>query len=166
MNSGALQIAIGPATVEDAREILDLQVLAYRSEAAIYDDYTIAPLTQTAAEMEADFDRHVILKATADGKIVGSVRAYLREGTCYIGRLIVHPEIQNQGLGTRLMHAIEAVFEEANRFELFTGHKSERNLYLYQKLGYTPFRREGVDDGVQLVFLEKEGSQRGSASKP
>jgi hypothetical protein len=33
---------------------LALQKLAYRSEAEIYDDYTIPPLTQTLGEMRAD----------------------------------------------------------------------------------------------------------------
>jgi 2-aminoadipate transaminase len=42
---------IDRATVEDAKEILDLQKLAYQSEAEIYNDYTIPPLTQTLEEM-------------------------------------------------------------------------------------------------------------------
>ena len=146
---------IEPATIADAQEILELQRLAYHEEAEIYGDYTIPPLIQTVMEIEDDLKRQVVLKATVDGRIAGSVRAYLRDGTCYIGRLIVHPDIQNRGLGTRLMHAIEAAFDEADRFELFTGHKSARNLYLYQKLGYVPFRQEPVSDSLQMVFLEK-----------
>jgi ribosomal protein S18 acetylase RimI-like enzyme len=157
------QIPIEHATPEDAQEILDLQRLAYRAEAAIYNDYTIAPLKQTLAEMEDDLARQVVLKATADGRIAGSVRGYVRGDTCYIGRLIVHPDMQNQGLGTRLMRAIEAAFEGVARFELFTGHRSVRNLYLYRKLGYAPFRTETVSDELQLVFLEKAGSPAGDA---
>ena len=36
------------ASFEDAKEILDLQKLAYVSEAEIYNDYSIPPLTQTS----------------------------------------------------------------------------------------------------------------------
>jgi ribosomal protein S18 acetylase RimI-like enzyme len=147
--------AIGRAQLSDATEILALQKLAYQSEAAIYDDYGIPPLTQTLPEMEADLGRQVVLKAVREGRIVGSVRAYQKGDTCYISRLIVHPEHQNQGLGTRLVEAIEAAFEDAGRFELFTGHKSERNLYLYRKLGYEISRREQVSDDLELVYLEK-----------
>jgi hypothetical protein len=43
----------------------------------------------------------------------------------------------------------------ASRYELFTGHKSKRNLYLYKKLGYCEFRREKVSENLSLVFLEK-----------
>ena len=139
----------------DAEDILALQKLAYQSEAAIYDDYTIAPLWQTLEGMEADLRDQVVLKAVIDGRIVGSVRAHEQDGTCYIGRLIVHPDVQNRGIGTRLMHEIEAVFASAGRFELFTGSKSERNLYLYRKLGYKGFNEQPLTDAVSLVFLEK-----------
>ena len=38
---------IEPAMIEDAAEILALQKLAYRSEAEIYNDFSIQPLLQT-----------------------------------------------------------------------------------------------------------------------
>jgi GNAT superfamily N-acetyltransferase len=158
----------------DAAEILELQKLAYHSEAAIYNEFGIPPLTQTLDQMRADLARQTCLKVTIDarmgdcpcGYIVGSVRAYLREGTCYVGRLIVHPSVQNQGIGTRLMHEIEQAFSHAARFELFTGHLSERNLYLYHKLGYQPFKREQVSASLTLVYLEKMSSPRQSHQEP
>ncbi len=146
---------IEQASAEDAKEILDLQKLAYQSEAAIYNDYTIPPLTQTLEEMEADFEKQVFVKATIDGKIIGSVRGHLNEGTCFIGRLIVHPDFQNRGIGTRLLNEIERIFIQARRFELFTGNRSERNLHLYQKQGYEPFKTEMIAEELVIVFLEK-----------
>jgi ribosomal protein S18 acetylase RimI-like enzyme len=148
-------VLIQPAQPQDAADILALQKLAYQSEAAIYGDSSIAPLTQTLEEMGADLAHQTCLKATVDGRIVGSVRANLKEGTCYVGRLIVHPGVQNQGLGTRLMAEIESAFPGAARFELFTGHRSERNLYLYRKLGYRPCKQERVSDALTLIHLEK-----------
>lgn len=150
------------ANIGDAAEILALQKLAYQSEAAIYDDYAIAPLTQTLEEMEADLRELVVLKASVDGRIAGSVRGRVVDGTCYVGRLIVHPDRQNHGLGTALLHAIECACPAACRFELLTGHRSERNLHLYHKLGYEPFKEEQVNERLMLVFLEKHvlGTQR------
>ncbi len=144
------------ANVKDAQAILDLQKLAYQSEAAITGDYTIPPLVQSLEEMEQDFQKQVVLKATIDGKIIGSVRGYVQRGACAIGRLIVHPDCQNQGIGTQLMGAIEAHFAEVNRYELFTGQKSERNIYLYEKLGYRIFRSEQLTDRVTIVYMEKD----------
>jgi GNAT superfamily N-acetyltransferase len=158
MNLG-LSMLVTQATPADAEEILDLQKLAYQSEAALYQDYTIPPLTQTLAEITAEFRNRHFLKAVTDNSIRGSVRAHLGQGTCYIGRLIVHPAYQNRGLGTDLMSKIEGCFPEAQRYELFTGHLSERNLYLYRKLGYVPIRREQVSEKLTLVFLEKRGKK-------
>jgi hypothetical protein len=70
---------IETADVNDAQEILDLQKLAYQSEAAIHDNYMIPPLTQSLEEMEQDFPTQLFLKAVVNGRIVGSVRAHRRK---------------------------------------------------------------------------------------
>ncbi|MDD2467227.1 MAG: GNAT family N-acetyltransferase [Desulfobulbus sp.] len=143
------------ATIEDSASILALQKLAYLSEAEIYNDFEIDPLTQTLDALHRDFEKQVFLKASVSGRIVGSVRGCLDHGTCLIGRLIVHPDFQGQGIGTQLMSSIESYFKTAKRYELFTGHRSERNLTLYQKLGYSTYTIEPVHENLALVFLEK-----------
>jgi len=154
-------MGIERAIISDAEEILSLQKLAYRSEAEIYNDFNIPPLVQTLESIEKDFENQYFLKAVMDGKIIGSVRAYTKEGTCYIGRLIVHPDFQNRGIGTDLMNEIERIFNTRRRFELFTGDKSERNLYFYQKLGYKIFKKAKITDQTIIVFLEKKTETRG-----
>lgn len=143
------------AFIGDAEEILSLQQLAYWSEAEIYDDFTIPPLKQTLEEIKQDFEAQVFLKAIIDGKIIGSVRAFAKEGSCHVGRLIVHPDFQNQGIGKQLMGKIEEVFKEVKRFEIFTGHQSKRNLSLYGKLGYQHFKTVTANEKLNIVFLEK-----------
>jgi len=130
--------------MKDAGEILALQKLAYQKEAARHNDFSTPPLHQTLSEIRAQFSEFIFLKATIVDSIIGSVRARLADDTCYIGRLIVHPNFQNQGTCKKLMIKIKAV-QAAHRFELFTGYLSEKNLYLSQKLGYREFRREEVN---------------------
>jgi ribosomal protein S18 acetylase RimI-like enzyme len=153
----AAEVAVEPAEVGDAAAILTLQRLAYQSEAALYDDWAIPPLTQTLDQITAEFATHLFLKAVAgNGEIIGSARARVDgAGTAHIGRLIVSPDCQGRGIGTRLMHAIEEALPDAARFELFTGSKSEGNLRLYQRLGYREFRRERATPDLTFVFLEK-----------
>ena len=152
------ELSVERAGVEDAAVILDLQKRAYQSEAEIYGEYTIPPLTQTLEQLEADFESQSFLKATLDGQIVGSVRAMLAGDSCLTGRLIVAPAFQNRGIGTRLLKEIEQLFPGAKRFELFTGERSERNLYLYRREGYRPFRSEAISEATTLVFLEKRAA--------
>ncbi|MGI0087545.1 MAG: GNAT family N-acetyltransferase [Nitrosotalea sp.] len=146
---------IEKATVSDEEEILLLQKLAYKSEGDLYDDLSIPPLTQTLQSMQDEFGRQVFLKATVDEKIIGSVRAFAQEETCYIGRLMVHPDFQHHGIGKKLMNEIESLFKSCKRFELFTGNKSEKNINLYQKIGYKIFKTEEITDKITLVYLEK-----------
>ncbi len=88
-----------------------------------YKDFNIPPLVQTLKDINNDFKHQIFLKATINGKIIGSVRAFTEEETCCVGRLIVHPDFQNQGIGTKLLNEIESLFRTCRRFELFTGRK-------------------------------------------
>ncbi len=150
-----LNPSIDKARSEDLEAVLVLQKLAYISEAEIIGDFTIAPLHQTLAEIQEEFKTQIFLVVREQGDIIGSVRAYESEATCYIGKLIVHPDCQNHGWGTRLLLDVERLFPQVRRYELFTGQKSEKNLHLYEKLGYQQFRHQVISDRLTLVFLEK-----------
>lgn len=138
----------------DLEEILALQQMAFQSEAVIYDDYNLPPLLQSINELRTEARDSIILKASADRRIVGSVRAYRQGDTCYMGRLIVHPDYQNQGIGQRLLQAIEGCFSGL-RLELFTGSLSQKNLALYEKMGYRRFKTEQIKDSQQMIYMEK-----------
>ena len=146
------------ATFEDLSEILDLQKLAYLSEAKIVNNYSIPPLTQTLESFQNEFkkyDKGIILKLIdKNNKIICSVRAHDENNRVLIGRLIVHPDYQRKGYGTMLLKTIETFFENKT-FELFTSSKSEYNLNLYKKLGYKEFKRQKTPDGIEFIFLEK-----------
>ncbi|MGD0166038.1 MAG: GNAT family N-acetyltransferase [Gaiellaceae bacterium] len=146
---------ISRASLRDAEAILALQKLAYQSEARSYDDWSLPPLTQDIASLREEFGTSVVLKATVAGRIVGSVRARVEDGTAFIGRLIVYPEFQHRGIGSVLLEAIEAACAGAARFELFTGSRSEATLRLYQRHGYTVTRTAPVTPALSLTFLEK-----------
>lgn len=148
-----MEIKIGK--IENAYEILELQKLAYQSEAVLYNDYNIPPLRQSLNSIKSDFNKYLFLIVFDSEKIIGSVKAKEENDSCYIGRLIVHPNYQGRGIGTRLMNAVEGCFPNAKRFELFTGSKSFKNINLYKKVGYKIFKDNIVSGEVGLVYLEK-----------
>ena len=139
----------------DLLEILNLQYLAYQSEARLFDNEDIPPLKQTLVDVENEYQRGVILKALDEDKaIIGSVRAFCDNGTVYIGKLMVHPSKQGQGIGTQLLLEMEKQYPK-QRYELFTSTRSEKNIVLYQKLGYEIFDEEQVTEELRFVYMEK-----------
>lgn len=143
------------AVQDDLQEILALQYLAYQSEAALFGNKDIPPLKETIEELTEEFNKGTILKLVEDGKIIGSVRAYAKNGTAYIGKLMVHPDHRCKGYGTLLLNEIEKCFPEC-RFELFTSTRSEDNIRLYKKLGYMIFDTKKITDELVFVYLEKQ----------
>ena len=157
MKEMSSSIQIMDTTIEDMPEILALQKLAYLSEAILLDDFSIPPLMQTLDNIRADFHQGVILKAIDTengGDIIGSVRGYVNDNTLFVGKLMVHPDYQHQGIGTALLDAVESRYP-ADRYELFTSEKSVQNLRLYIKKGYQEYKREACNDHLDFVHLEK-----------
>ena len=154
-DTGFLKMKIEKATLADLPDILQLQYLAYQSEAKLLNNYNIPPLKQTLEEIIAEYHKGIILKAVRDDKvIIGSVRAYAENHTLFIGKLMVRPDFQGQGIGTRLLKEIEKICPQP-RYELFTSDKSERNLKLYERLGYVRFKNITVSSDLTFIYLEK-----------
>ena len=139
----------------DLREILELQYLAYQSEAALFGSKDIPPLKETIEELTEEFNKGEVLKLVEDDKIIGSVRAYEKNRSAYIGKLMVHPDHRCKGYGTLLINEIEKCFPDC-RYELFTSTRSEDNIRLYQKLGYMIFDTKKINDELVFVYLEKQ----------
>lgn len=148
-------VRVERADAADASTILALQKLAYLSEARLYDDPALPPLTQTLESLIEELAASVALRALDGTRLAGSVRARESDGICHVGRLVVHPDSQGRGIGTMLMLEIERAFPAAARFQLFTGSRSERNIRLYERLGYVRSHEKVVSPSVTLVFMEK-----------
>ncbi|SEQ96940.1 Ribosomal protein S18 acetylase RimI [Lachnospiraceae bacterium NE2001] len=154
------------AEIEDLKEILELQYLAYQSEAALFGTDDIPPLKETLEEVIEEYNNGIVLKMVFDesekdtelsnenGKIIGSVRAYEKDGTAYIGKLMVHPDFRGQGYGTKLLNEIQKYYSN-KRYELFTSTRSVDNIRLYEKNGFKKFKQEAVTDELIFVYMEK-----------
>ncbi|MFF9429595.1 GNAT family N-acetyltransferase [Streptomyces sp. NPDC004288] len=158
-----LSVTISAADARDAEHILKLQYLCYQSEAELYGDWSIEPLTQSLDALRAELDEGYGLVARLGDEVVASVRGRLDEdGTVRIAKLIVHPRMRRHGLGGRLLDGIERHFADAapatasaKRYQLFTGHRSEGNLRLYRSKGYAQVSTRELGPKLTLVTLEK-----------
>ncbi|MBR1807185.1 MAG: GNAT family N-acetyltransferase [Selenomonadaceae bacterium] len=149
-----MDVSIMRADRADLPKILALQYTAYQSEAKLFSDQNIPPLMQTLSDIEAEFNAGIFLKAVTGDEIIGSVRGHVDGQTTYVGKLIVHPNRQGRGLGTKRLAAIERHSPTA-RYELFTSTRSLRNISLYERLGYKKFRERRITDELTFVYLEK-----------
>lgn len=149
---------IGP---EDAGETLTLQRAAFVQEALIYDTVQMPPLTQTLEELRAELVENLGCVVRRGHRMIGAARARRDGDLLLIGRLAIAPDTQGQGVGTRLLAAVEERGRAAGcrEAELFTGSLSEANLRLYEREGYHETTRVAGDDGIEQIFLRKSLTQ-------
>lgn len=160
-----MSVTISAATEQDAEQIFRLQYLCFQSEAALYGNYRIDPLVQSLDSVREEVAGDCVFVARLGDEVVGSVRGRLTSAPgdteakdASIGKLCVHPRLQGHGIGARLLRAAESALTEergAKRFRLHTGHRSESNLRLYQRVGYRTVGTEQGADGVPMIVLEK-----------
>lgn len=149
-------VSIREATPGDAAAIAALTHRAFAAQAALYEDDTLPPLFDTSESVLDAMEHGVVLVAEDPrGVVVGSVRGRRRGDSCLVSRLVIEPALQGHGIGRALACALEACFSDVSRFKIFTGHRSEPALRLYESLGYLRERTEFVHDNLTLVFLGK-----------
>lgn len=74
-----------------------------------------------------------------------------------LGRLIVAPDRQGRGLGSRLLGLTESRLPATvTDLRLFTGEFSTGNLRLYERFGYKETHRTPTPAGYALVHLSKQ----------
>ncbi len=149
------------ATEDDLEQILTLQKRAFYDQALIYNDFALPPLTQTIDDLRNEFKDKQIYKVRKDGRIIASIRCYIKGNILFIEKLIVDPDCQNKGIGTGILTEIEERYASSvDGYALFTGHKSEKNLHIYNKLGYREVRRKTIKDDLKLIFMEKVNDRK------
>jgi len=150
------ELIIAKAVKEDLPIILDIQRKAFSEVARKFNLKSMSQIEQTLESLNDEFNNHIILKACITDSIVGSVRACSENDTCYISKLIILPENQNKGIGKALMNAIENYYNNTvRRYELYTGSRDARNIYLYNQLGYKLYKTEKYNDMISYVYMEK-----------
>jgi GNAT superfamily N-acetyltransferase len=149
-----MDLRIKIAKREDLQAILELQYLAFQKEAIEYSDFTIEPLKQTVAGIEDEFQSFTFLKALDEsGVIIGSARGCVKLGTSHINKILVHPDFQGKGIGSKLIAELESI-NPAPRYEISASTRCPRNIRLYEHLGYVKFKEtKTVNNG--FVYLEK-----------
>ncbi|WP_135458209.1 GNAT family N-acetyltransferase [Mycobacterium sp. DL99] len=149
-------------SVRDAGELLTLQRAAYVTEAQAHDDLSLPPLMQSLDELTTELAKPAVaafgLRDDAQ-RLIAAVRVYLFPAdphTAELGRLVVAPDMQGRGRGSRLLELVEGRLpEQVTDLRLFAGERSLGNLRLYSRFGYQETHRTPTPGGYALVHLTK-----------
>lgn len=152
----SMTVRLEAAIEADLEEILQLQKRAFSGQAVIYQDPNLPSLTQTLDDLRKEFNEKAFYKVVRNGTIIASIRCSIRDRVLSIEKLFVDPDLQNRGIGTAVMGALESRYAgSVDRYILSTGHKSARNLHLYGQLGYKETGRKPLNENCDLIVMEK-----------
>ncbi len=156
-------LVITPAQPSDAGELLTVQRAAFLSEARLNGTLELPPLTETLDELTASIENETVLVARLRGRLVAAVRgAPEPEQRWYIGRLVVAPDLQRQGIGSLMMDWIEGIAPpETTAFRLIAGAGSIPTQGFYRRRGYVEVEPTTDSAGVPVVIMERSVSVNG-----
>ncbi len=144
---------ITQASAEDISSLNKLINSAYRGESSKKGWTTEANILDGSRTTENELkeiienNKNTILKYTEGNKIIGCVLLVEKERELYLGMLTVSPELQNSGIGKKLMQQAEVVALELELSKIVMTVISVREELIswYKRKGY-------VDTGVREPF--------------
>jgi predicted N-acetyltransferase YhbS len=149
--------AIRPVTANDAKQCGRIMYAAF---AAIAEQHNFPPdfpsvdvATEVASMLIADPGFHGVV-AEQDGRILGSNFIDLRSPIGGIGPITVDPDVQNRGIGRRLMRAVmeHATAHDHPGIRLVQTAYHNRSLCLYTRLGFATREPLSVMRGQPLAL--------------
>ncbi len=139
----------------DLPELLVLQRCCWVQEALANDTLDLAPLRETLEDLRASTSTWQVWCVRRHGRLIAAVRARAHESAWLIGRLMVAPDQAGSGIGSWLLSYVEEHAPDGTTHcALSTGHRSTRNIDLYERAGYALTTTEGTAHGS--VYLTKQ----------
>lgn len=155
---------LSPFMESDVAELVVLQRCCWVPEAILNNNLNIPALHETAADVLNWTTTWSTLCLRRDGRLVGAVRGQSTpDGAWELGRLMVAPDLEGQGIGRWLLATAEDLAPDSTtRFTLFTGENSARNIRIYQRAGYKLCEppSDASEHIAGIVFLSKPATDR------
>ena len=155
------EVVIDPMRLRDLGEILKIEKLCFTT-----------PWSKQAFLSELlDNDRAYYLVAKVGDRAVGYIGVWLIAGEGHITNVAVHPDFRRQGIGRKLLLAIEqiALARGHRRMTLEVRTSNEVAQRLYRKLGYVAAgirRKYYRDNDEDAIIMWKDLDAGGEAEPP
>ncbi len=154
-----MNIKLIRATIEDSKELWQMQVESFQSLLDKYQDYDTNPASEpidkiiNRLKQEETYYYFICM----DDAKVGAIRVidFKSDGNKKISPIFILPQYQNKGIAQIAMQLCEKI-HGSDKWELDTILQEEGNCYLYEKMGYhRTGKTEAINDKLTLVFYEK-----------
>lgn len=144
-----MKIELEKASSEDWQEVLNYEKGV--------DSKTFHAMT-TEAEVKDFMDKNELFFISADDIKVGAISYEPRKDSNHINELIVAPEHQKQGIGTRAMEVLMNQIGQDKPMDLVTHPENSIAIRIYLKLGFiiTDLKDNFYGDGEPRLLLVKE----------
>lgn len=144
------------ATLDDMHELLELQRRAYAPAFGSLDWTDESPLDETLEHLCQEFRRCTIYKVqNAEGQIIGSIRGNVADGSLWMGRMMVHPDYQGQGIGRFMFYEIQRLMPHRQAwFWACLQMSATYNFYLRQ--GFKPTGILNENPKLTWIYMEKK----------
>ncbi len=139
------------ATPADVGELFVLQMCCWVQELHANPGVRIPALHEDLDDVRRSLADWTWLVLRRGGRLVAAARGRAEGGSWDVGRLMVAPDLQGQGLGRFMLAEIEAAAPPAvSSYSLFTGASSTDNIRMYKKAGYR-LRGDGPPGAVLMI---------------
>ena len=154
-----MNIKLIRATIEDSKELWQMQLESFQSLLDKYQDYDTNPASEPIDKIIYRLkqeETYYYFICMNDVK-VGAIRIidFKSAGNKRISPIFILPQYQNKGIAQIAMQLCEQLHGSEN-WELDTILQEEGNCYLYEKMGYhRTGKTVAINDKLTLVFYEK-----------
>jgi GNAT superfamily N-acetyltransferase len=156
-----MKITLIKATVENAKEIHQMQIESFKKLLDIYQDYETNPgnekIDKIIGKINQETTDFYIIKT--ENISVGAIRINKLENglKCRIAPIFILPEYQNNGIAQKVFKIIEEEYKPKNGWILDTILEEKGNCHLYEKIGYTKTGKiEKINERMNIVYYEKK----------
>lgn len=154
-----MNIKLIRATIEDSKELWQMQLESFQSLLDKYQDYDTNPASEPIDKIiyRLKQEETYYYFICMDDVKVGAIRVidFKSDGNKRISPIFILPKYQNKGIAQIAMQLCEQLHGSEN-WELDTILQEEGNCYLYEKMGYhRTGKTEAINDKLTLVFYEK-----------
>lgn len=125
------------ALAKDAGPLLVLQRCCWVSVAINNKSLAVPALHESLDDLRAWIEQWQVYLLEVEGRIIAAIRGRARDQDWEIGRLMVAPDFEGQGLGRWLLSYCEsAAPAQCRRYFLFTAPGNARGIEIYKRAGY------------------------------